>query len=290
VDRTVTVRFYTVGTNTGAPSLRRALQDIAARSLLDREDEVEDGVVVRLERAEFPTNLARGELIRRQISNLPPKALAGKPIENLGVEAIGHSTAFLYDAELSILAFEQARNGITATRFALYIDRFLDRGRYDIFPIPTKEMWDTLQTGRVRGMTVRCATPQSLQAADDVSDSVRHGLIALQHATETHFVEATLRMKRGDPDVQRDRALHWFWWFRREHEYGRGAISNVYVDIIPEGETQTAHLNLLRGQIGGQRRLNLPEDDPEASYKIRANFLAEVFETHRSELEERYRQ
>jgi hypothetical protein len=97
-------------------------------------------------------------------------------------------------------------------------------------------------------------------------------------------------MKRGDPDIQRDRVLHWFSWFRREHENGRGGISNVYVDIIPEGETQTAHLNLLRGQIGGQRRLNLPEDDPEASYKIRENFLAEVFGTHKSELEERYHQ
>jgi hypothetical protein len=134
--------------------------------LLDREAEVGDGIAVRLERADFPTDNARGELIRRQVTNLPPKALSGEPIENLGVEAIGHSTAFLYDARLSILAFEQARNGITATRFGLYMARFVSVGKYDMLPIPTKEMWDTLRTGRVRAMSVRCAAPESLEAVD----------------------------------------------------------------------------------------------------------------------------
>jgi hypothetical protein len=149
-------------------------------------------------------------------------------------------------------------------------------------------MWDTLQTGRVRGMTVRCASPQSLQAADDSSGAVRSGLVALKDAAQTHFVETTLRMARGDPDIERDRVMRWFSWFSRERENSRGGISNVYVDIIPEGETQTTHLNLLRGQIGGQRRLNLPEDDPEASYKIREHFLSEMFATHQLGLEERH--
>ena len=82
--------------------------------------------------------------------------------------------------------------------------------------------------------------------------------------------------------------MHWFSWLRRERDNDRGGISNVYVDIIPEGETQTTHLNLLKGQFGGQRRLNLPEDDPDSSYKIRESFLSEVFHQNRPELEERY--
>jgi hypothetical protein len=202
VDRNVAVRFYTIETQTNPPqSLRSALQRIAGLDLLNREAEVEDGIVVRLEHADFPANGVRGEIIRRQTSNLPPKALPGKPIENLGVEAIGHSTAFLYDANLSILAFEQARNGITAMRFALYVGHFLNASKYDILPIPSKEMWDTLRTGRVRAMSVRCAAPQSLEAADDESGSTRSGLIALQRTTQTYYVEARLGMKRGNPDI-----------------------------------------------------------------------------------------
>jgi hypothetical protein len=186
MDRNVTVRFYTVETQSNPPhSLRSALQQIAGLTLLDREAEVDEGIVVRLEHADFPANDACGEIIRRQISNLPPKALSGKPIENLGVEAIGHSTAFLYDANLSILAFEQARNGITATRFALYMGYFVKTTKYDILPIPSKEMWDTLRTGRVRAMSVRCAAPQSLEAVDDESGAARSGLIALQRTTQT---------------------------------------------------------------------------------------------------------
>ena len=136
---------------------------------------------------------------------------------------------------------------------------------------------------------MRCAAPETLEAADAESDAVRGGLIALQRTTQTHYVEARLGMRRGNPDIQRDRVMRWFSWLRRERDNGHGKISNVYVDIIPEGETQTEHLNLLKGQIGGRRRLDLPEDDPAASYRIRESFLAEVFDQNRAELEDRYR-
>lgn len=268
--------------------LGTALRRIAALGLLEREAEIEDGITVRLESADFPTNEVRGEIIRRQMANLPPKALSGQRIERLGVEAIGHSTAFLYYPRLSILAFEQARNGITSTRFGLYIAHFAGSARYDILPVPTHEMWETLRTGRLRAIRVRCSAPQSLEVADAEAETVKRGLVSLQGALNTHYVDATLGMKRGDPDIQRNGAIRWFNWFRRERENHRGEITHVYADIIPEGETQTAHLNLLRGQIGGQRRLDLPEDTPEASYRIRESFLTEVFHRHEQELEERY--
>jgi hypothetical protein len=202
--------------------LSAVLRQIAGLGLLEREAEIEDGITVRLESADFPTNKARGEIIRRQMSNLPPKALSGQRLERLGVEAIGHSTAFLYCRRLSILAFEQARNGITSTRFGLYIAHFAGGVGYDILPAPTQEMWETLRAGRLRAIRVRCAAPQSLEAADAEAEAVKSGLVSLQGVLDTHYIDATLGMKRGDPDIQRNTALRWFNWFRRERENRAG--------------------------------------------------------------------
>jgi hypothetical protein len=276
VDRTVTIRFYRIEQRGGAPAASAVLQQIGRLALLDREAEVEEEIVVRLERLQAQGNMTRGEIIRRQTSNLPPKALAGQPIESLGVESIGHSTAFLYDSRLSILGFEQARNGITATRFGLYLEHFIGQGGYDVLPIPTQEMWHTLTTGRLRGVRVRVAAPQSLQAADATTEGIKAGLTALKQAVGTHYVEAHPGMTRGDEDISRRRGVSLFRYFRRERDEGRGGITHVYADIIPEGETQAREINLLAGQIGGKQRLNLPEDDPQASYHMREAFLSEV--------------
>jgi hypothetical protein len=290
LDRNVNVRFFHVEQAAGAATFSAALRQISQLALLDREAEVEDEIVVRLERADFQGNFARGELIRRQTSNLPPKALSGQPIERLGIQSIGHSSAFLYDSELSVLGLEQARNGITSTRLGLYVARFMNGPKYDILPVPTQEMWDTLRSGRLRAMYVRSAAPQSLQAADADTEGVRTGLVALKNATGTYFVEVKLGMIRGEPDINPDRSLGWFNWFRRERENDRGGITKVYVDIIPEGETQAEHINLLAGQIGSRQRLTLPEDNPSASYQIREAFLTDVLNRHRDELRRRYHQ
>jgi hypothetical protein len=288
VDQNVTIRFYRIEQRNDATPVSAVLEHIEGLALLDRDVEVEDGIVVRLEQCQTQRHFTRGEVIRRQTSNLPPKALAGQPIESLGVESIGHSTAFLYDSRVSVLGFEQARNGITSSRFALYIAHFARRSGYDILPIPTQEMWNTLTSGRIRAMQVRVAAPQSLEAVDAATTGVKAGLIALQQAAGTHYVEAQLGMTRGDADINRRRGLEWFRWFRRERESGRGEITHVYVDIIPEGATQAEHINLLAGQLGGKQRLDLPEDDPEASYRMREAFIAEVMRRHRDELDNRY--
>jgi hypothetical protein len=170
----------------------------------------------------------------------------------------------------------------------MYVEKFNAGSRYDILPIPTQEMWDTLRTGRLRAMRVRCAAPQSLETADADTDGVKAGLVALQQSTGTHFIEARLGMVRGDPDINRRRALSWFNWFRREHENYRGEITQVYADIIPEGGTQVEHINLLSGQISARRRLNLPEDDPVASHRIREAFITEAGQRHQVELARRY--
>jgi hypothetical protein len=172
----------------------------------------------------------------------------------------------------------------------MYIEKLINQAGYDILTIPTQEMWDTLRTGRLRSMRVRCAAPQSLVATDDETAGVKAGLVALHRATQTHYVEARMGMIRVDADINRGRGLRWFNWFRREREAGHGEISKVYADIIPEGETQSEPINLLAGQIGSRQRLEPPEDDPKASYQMREAFLSRVLREHRAELEKRYRQ
>jgi hypothetical protein len=251
---------------------------------------VEEEIVVRLERLQAQGNMTRGEIIRRQTSNLPPKALAGQPIESLGVESIGHSTAFLYDSRLSILGFEQARNGITATRFGLYLEHFIGQGGYDVLPIPTQEMWNTLTTGRLRGVRVRVAAPQSLQAADATTEGIKAGLTALKQAVGTHYVEAHLGMTRGDEDISRRRGVSLFRYFRRERDEGRGGITHVYADIIQKVRLRHAKSIFWQAKLGESNGLIYQKTIPRPATICARLSFPKCLRRHRPELEERYRQ
>jgi hypothetical protein len=75
MDRYVTVRFFRVDARRGSIPFSAALKQISQLALLEREVEIDEEIIVRLERFAPLGSPTRGELIRRQTSNLPPKAL-----------------------------------------------------------------------------------------------------------------------------------------------------------------------------------------------------------------------
>ena len=151
MDKRVNVRLFMVvrGEDTET-EFSAALNHIFCKELGDREYEVETGIIIRLERLSAFNNYICGEIIRRQTENLPPKAASGEPVQPLGVSAIGHSTVFVYDPILSVVALQLARNGITSTRLAMYIGAMASGASYDLLPAPTAEAWSKLTGGRVR--------------------------------------------------------------------------------------------------------------------------------------------
>jgi hypothetical protein len=95
-------------------------------------------------------------------------------------------------------------------------------------------------------------------------------------------------MGRRDANINRQRALRMFNWLHREREEERGGVSHLSADVIPADGEEVETLNLIRGQMGDKRRLDLPDDDPGGSYRMRSDYIQEVLRANRAELERRY--
>ena len=199
MDRLVNVRLFSVELKdqAGRP-FSDAIQRIAGMGLVDREHELEPDLVIRLERTDIQGRFIVGEFVRRQTTNLPPRAPRGRPLDRLGVGSIGHTTAFVFDQRLSVLALQLARNGITPVRIALYVEARVGGGSYSILPIPNQDIWNRLRRGAVRGVSFKLSSPNELQAIDGESRSIRRGLIAMKESLLPARVEVTMSSARGD--------------------------------------------------------------------------------------------
>jgi hypothetical protein len=289
MDRLVNVRLFSVDIREqGGVAFSTALRRIADENLLDREHEQEPDVVIRLERLALRQGALCGEFVRIQERNLPPKAVRGHPIESLGVASIGHTTAFAFDPDLSVLALQIARNGITATRIALYVEGLAGGPGYDILPVPNREIWDVLRRGGIRGLTFRIAAPNELQAIDDETRSVRRGALAMKESLQPSHLEITMGMARGEVDIDSRKAIGLFGWLQRERQDRRGGVSKLSARVIPEGGEEAQPLNLIGGHMGDKEWVDIPDDDPEASYRKRSDYILRVLRENRPVLREMY--
>ncbi|HLO75350.1 MAG TPA: hypothetical protein VK196_02700 [Magnetospirillum sp.] len=286
MDRNVRVRFFTVHqVRDNGVNFSDALRRIdAIPELADRELEVEPEVILRMERMEERRGLISGEFVRRQTENLPPRASEGEPLAQLGVDSIGHCTAFAYDPALSVIALQMARNGVTPIRVMVYVAQLLHIGGYQSQPIPTAEGWDKLQRGSLRALVVRVANPANLHAVNQRQRSVKEGLAAMKTAAGTTYVEAAFSMGRGQPDIT-ERGHGLLRWFFGEQGRGRGDISKLKAHVAPDDGGSAEWLNLLDYHMGGNAVLDLPQDDPNANYRERVRYVRRVFADHRDELQ-----
>lgn len=95
MDRNVTVRFYEIHRNSpNSPTMEDALRSLGALPKRDRENEIDDGVTLRLEHLEEEHGLIIGDITRVQSRNLPGHVVE-EDVNRLPVDRIGHSTAFI---------------------------------------------------------------------------------------------------------------------------------------------------------------------------------------------------
>jgi hypothetical protein len=287
MDRSVSIKLYRVDQKENrGPKFSVTLRDIYNHVLGRREHQVEPDITIRLEKLTEENGLFTGEIVRLQSANLPPKALPAHPVERLGVRSIGHSSVFVYDPQLSVLSIQCARNGISSSRISMYADHFAGGEFYEIWPILNSDTWNKLRRGSIRAMRVRLASPENLEAADDEARTVRQGLRSLKRATETHNLDVNFTMSRGDPDLDRARTVRLFRWFESERQAGRGNVTKLQAKVSDGDETEL--LNLLGAQMGANTRLDLPDDDPNISYRMRADYTRDVFRANRPALEEQF--
>lgn len=287
MDRMVNVRFYSVENVDGdATPFADCLHQIADRQLPDRESEVEPEIVIRLERHDIDgPNIVKGELVRIQSENLPPKAVRGEPVTRLGVPSIGHTAAFRYDTARSILAMETGRSGLTPYRLGMYVAELAGVPGYGVWPVITENAWQKLEDSRVRKMMVKVASPDRLAPVAAEHQMVKSALTQMKNAAHTTYVEAVFGMGHVTDDISNRRARSWFRWLLGERDNDNGAgVSKVNAEIRVDGADQNELLRFIDCHLGEKRKIDLPNDDPDVSYARRDAYIQAVMAQFRDEI------
>lgn len=122
----ITIDFYTVEMPKGAPTFESViLKDAASPDDESRNDNI-GGYPIRLQEAHSGAGIIEGDMLKIQMSDLPPKAKTNGKVSNLNLaddEGIGGETAFLYHPNTKVIVLQRNRGGVTAKRTVEYFTR-----------------------------------------------------------------------------------------------------------------------------------------------------------------------
>ena len=151
-----------------AQQLEAIIMAIEGRALADREYELREEQVVRLEQAHSGwQHCVEGEMARLRFTALPEKGARGRRLEALGLPpeaGVGDRCAFLYDTRSHALLLQRNRYAISATGFASYLNgQEHTADRVEFAPVLTREAYQKLvNMPDIRRLEIGLAAPRNI--------------------------------------------------------------------------------------------------------------------------------
>jgi hypothetical protein len=114
-------------------------------------------IIIRLESLALQNNFYSGELIRKQVSNIPPEANDSglTPISLSEGGGLGLSSAFRYHRPTRVLLIQANTQAVSQTRLNLYLKHVDQNAEYTFDPIPREDAWTWFNSGAPRRLLMR---------------------------------------------------------------------------------------------------------------------------------------
>lgn len=275
MDSKITARCFTVSNPergaTDFPDI--LLETIALATPGERENEVHQGVTLRLERCTRVGNSLHGEFCRKQTANIPPSAgNAGlAPIAMAAGHGLGHVAAFLYHYPSRTLVLQGNRQCATSNRIAIYVGLRSIGSQFNISPIIHPEMLDRIRGKPLRRMRVKFASPENLDVLE--RSGVAAGRIAREAAEAygAHTIEIILSANFESRSSTLNRSAPGA--LRRI--MGHADISQLEVKTLDDDGVED--VDLIDEKMKFDEVLNLPEGNPDQHYSARRAWLETNF-------------
>lgn len=280
MDNLVTAKFYRVTGGRAAPDIVTHLRVIFEKEIKDRESDINPGVnnpvFVRLERLEVNDgDYVSGELIRKQVKNIPPEANDDglEPIELSEGGGLGYSSAFVYHVPSKVLLIQSNPIAVAYSRFATYCAYHNQVAVYRFDPVPTSQAWERFNSGVPRKLVIRIASPEAVAnlpiAPSTIADSAANVSEALNGAYIT--IEVSMGTRKGSLGAEAVRSVI---------ETFKGApdvdVRHLSASVKPDG-SETDVIDFLEEYLVYKDVVDLPDRDSDGSYVMRRDRLKLAF-------------
>jgi hypothetical protein len=241
----------------------------------DREGGLDEGtVILRLESLSEEGGCLIGDITRVQSRNLPGHVVEDS-IERLPVERIGHSAAFLYDPSTDCLAL-QYDISIGVGRVCRYLRSKSNGADFRRLPYLKRDTLERFKKETPTRLRLKIARVRNFRDLDNERTDFEDQIERWSHAFDAPSVEMIFAT-RGE-GKQLDFAEVWNtvrrWIGFREDIEG---IRNIEVDTIESDKA----FNFIKDLLYEERTLDLPDNDPIQSRKVRSDYVRECYEQHR---------
>ncbi len=274
-DKTVRAKFFKLYPyDDKTPLFENVLSKIfEIPTSVEREQELADGSVFRLESLSNDNTYLEGEIIRKQTANMPPEAnddgLIILPLSDGG--GLAHSVAFCYNIETKIIAVQSIQS-LSVSRFMKYLTRFDYKYNYTPKALLKHDAWEKYERSEPKSFELSLAIPENINRIEGESDNFIEGIQRLGNISGAPQITITVSMG-----------------------YTKGSLNkNIirstlqFLDVAPEGinvkkmrsrsklDGKTETIDFIEDILKDAAELEL-SDDPVTNYQRRKSWLKTCF-------------
>ena len=284
IDARVSAGFFRASAPAGGTGgFEGAIRSLAQLpSARDRERDLGQGVIIRIERATETAEYIEGEFSRIQKANIPSQASSEGllPLVLQDGHGLAHVAAFLYHRPSRVLLLQRNSQSATVNRLSLYVAADNAGNLVTFAPVITEDALERFKHGEPRSFSVKFSGIDQLQALDDAGIAVAKGARMIGEAYDG--VEVEIRVSAGRS---------------RKSFLGKARLMPEVEQLagLPGVDHLTAKLSgdptavdLLNEHMKEARVLDLPEGDPDAHFERRRAFLRAVFSDKLAEIQRRF--
>lgn len=272
------------------------LDIIINKKVKERNIDYGDSIVRLQDCKRDQDGIYEGNLVKIRMVALPSKAHIDGDLTEFDLsenEGMGEETAFLFDSNLKILAFQRNRYSVSLSLFLFYFKKILNlKSEFDFLPILTKDSLNKFQKmNSINKFNIKVAgisNPENFKNSGYTPEKV----IDLLNEFEAPHMELTFSMgfSRGSLKINAiQNAVNQLLKFAKVHKNGKREEITSLVVTGSDSEGSSEIIDLIANRLFESKELDLSRKQRLLPYESRKIIIKDHYQLNSDELKERFK-
>src|SRR5262249_25377742 len=140
---------------------------------------------------------------------------------------LGHHSAFLFDAEIHVLAYQMARNAVPLGLFNTYIASACECEKFGFLPVIHASELKQLNKLTPKTLLVKVADPDALDAIEDDQRKLRRSLQNLRSLADGVYVKVQIGLANNKGQLDRSVVGGLVTWLLEQRDAKKGKVAMI---------------------------------------------------------------